>query len=137
MYQYSRAIFLAVRDIVEPEDGTERGQAQRELLVACEQAVERLAADPRYFAHPALSLFSDIRRHFPIGQQARVLAVVDQVMMLATAQVQRELDRLGELDARCQAMTRKGRPCQRTPLSRVGYCPSHLHLARRPSRLAS
>jgi hypothetical protein len=137
MYQYSRAIFLAVRDIVEPQDGSEREHAQREVLIACEQAVERLAADPRYFAHPALSLFSDIRRHFPIGQQARVLAVVEQVMTLATEQVQRELDRLGELDARCQATTRKGRPCQRTPLARVGYCPSHLHVARRPSRLAS
>ena len=137
MYQYSRAIFLAVREFVEPEDGSEREHAQREVLVACEQAVERLAADPRYFAHPALSLFSDVRRYFPIGQQARVLAVVEQVMTLANEQVRRELDRLGELDARCQATTRKGRPCQRTPLARVGYCPSHLHLARRPSRLAS
>jgi hypothetical protein len=137
MYQYSRAIFLAVREFVEPEDGIDREHAQREVLVACEQAVERLAADPRYFAHPALSLFSDVRRHFPIGQQARVLAVVEQVMTLANEQVRRELDRLGELDARCQATTRKGRPCQRTPLARVGYCPSHLHLARRPARLAS
>ena len=28
----------------------------------------------------------------------------------------------------CQAMTRKGRPCQRPPLPRSEYCPSHQHL---------
>ena len=29
----------------------------------------------------------------------------------------------------CRATTRKGTPCQRTPLPRNGYCPSHQHLA--------
>jgi len=29
---------------------------------------------------------------------------------------------------RCQAMTRKGKPCQRQPLPGSEYCPSHQHL---------
>jgi hypothetical protein len=30
--------------------------------------------------------------------------------------------------ARCRATTRKGKPCQRTPLPERDYCPSHQHL---------
>jgi hypothetical protein len=29
----------------------------------------------------------------------------------------------------CRATTRRGTPCQRTPLPHIGYCPSHQHLA--------
>ena len=39
----------------------------------------------------------------------------------------------GALDggvARCRATTRKGKPCQRTPLPERDYCPSHQHLER-------
>jgi hypothetical protein len=32
--------------------------------------------------------------------------------------------------ARCRATTRKGKPCQRTPLPERDYCPSHQHLDR-------
>ena len=32
--------------------------------------------------------------------------------------------------ARCHATTRKGKPCQRTPLPERDYCPSHQHLER-------
>ena len=31
---------------------------------------------------------------------------------------------------RCHATTRKGKPCQRTPLPDRDYCPSHQHLER-------
>ena len=34
--------------------------------------------------------------------------------------------------ARCRATTRKGKPCQRTPLPEREYCPSHQHLEARP-----
>ena len=37
--------------------------------------------------------------------------------------------------ARCHATTRKGKPCQRTPLPERDYCPSHQHLER--SRVAA
>jgi len=33
--------------------------------------------------------------------------------------------------ARCRATTRKGKPCQRTPLPDRDYCPSHQHLETR------
>ena len=33
--------------------------------------------------------------------------------------------------ARCRATTRKGKPCQRTPLPERDYCPSHQHLETR------
>jgi hypothetical protein len=36
----------------------------------------------------------------------------------------------------CQAMTRKGRPCQRPPLPRSDYCPSHQHLTETFEELA-
>ena len=41
--------------------------------------------------------------------------------------------------ARCQATTRKGKPCQRTPLPERDYCPSHQHLDRStvPARAAA
>ena len=45
----------------------------------------------------------------------------------------------GALDggvARCRATTRKGKPCQRTPLPEREYCPSHQHLEREPVALA-
>jgi hypothetical protein len=32
----------------------------------------------------------------------------------------------------CKATTRKGKPCQRTPLPGRDYCPSHQHLEERP-----
>ena len=81
MYQYSRAIFLAVKNLVdESQPGMGRVEAQRRVLTACEAAVERLAADPRYFARPTRSLFEEIRRYFPITQQARVYVAVDEVI---------------------------------------------------------
>jgi hypothetical protein len=38
--------------------------------------------------------------------------------------------------ARCRATTRKGRPCQRTPLPERDYCPSHQHLETPTPRFA-
>jgi hypothetical protein len=35
--------------------------------------------------------------------------------------------------ARCRATTRKGKPCQRTPLPEREYCPSHQHLEATPA----
>ena len=46
----------------------------------------------------------------------------------------------GALDggiARCRATTRKGKPCQRTPLPDRDYCPSHQHLERSKSPRSS
>jgi hypothetical protein len=62
--------------------------------------------------------------------QLYVWRVIDSNMRLATE----FLDQLPEgvgLDGRprqCHANTRKGTPCQRTPLPGRDYCPSHKHL---------
>jgi len=37
----------------------------------------------------------------------------------------------------CRATTRKGTPCQRMPLPRNGYCPSHQHLVETEEILAA
>ena len=138
MYQYSRAIFLAVKNLVdESQPGVGRVEAQRRVLAACEAAVERLAADPRYFARPTRSLFEEIRRYFPITQQAQVAWAVTEGVTAATSFIENQIE-AGAFDggvARCRATTRKGKPCQRTPLPERDYCPSHQHLER--SRVAA
>ena len=132
MYQYSRAIFLAVKDLVdESQPGVSRVEAQRRVLAACEAAVERLAADPRYFARPTRSLFEEIRRYFPITQQARVYVAVDEVISRVVEAAEAELQRRSDLLGRCRALTRKGQPCQRGAMPESEYCPSHAHLDER------
>jgi hypothetical protein len=138
MYHYSRAIFRAVKDLIderEPEDA--RTEARRRVLAACEDTLARLADDPRYFARPSQSLFEDIRRYFPIQHQAQVRVAVDGIIGMAADEITRELERAGRFDGRCRALTRKGRPCQRAPLPDGDYCPSHQNLPRRRAPLAS
>ena len=87
MYHYSRAIFRALKDMVEPQtDSVTPGEARRQVLEACERTVQRLAEDPRYFARPARSLFEEIRFYFPITQQARVYFVIDRAIGVPGAQ---------------------------------------------------
>ena len=73
MYQYSRAIYRSIKDLVDPYvDPQTQLTYRREVLAACEGTMERLAADPHYFAKPDKALFQDIRRYFPITVQAQV-----------------------------------------------------------------
>jgi hypothetical protein len=137
MYRFSRAIFLEIKDQVDPHPDTLTvAQAKRRVLQCCEATIERLARDPRYFAKPSQSLFHEIRHLFPISQQARVYGVIDHYIQRAIAHINEELERSGEgAAARCRATTRKGKPCQRTPLPDREYCPSHQHLEERPVSL--
>ena len=134
MYQYSRAIYRSVKDLIEPyADRETQLEARRAVLVACEQTMERLATDPLYFAKPDRALFQDIRRHFPITAQAEVAWAVQQGVKAAVDFIEEQIES-GLLDggvARCRATTRKGKPCQRTPLPDRDYCPSHQHLETR------
>jgi hypothetical protein len=133
MYRFSRAIYREVAcDIIEdPYAGGTRVNHER-VLRACEAAVERLATDRRYFAHPARTLFSDIRAYFPMNAQLRVLRVIERYLDLADEFLKRlpqnGFDAYGN-PLQCRASTRKGTPCQRMPLAHNGYCPSHQHLA--------
>ena len=133
MYQYSRAIYRSVKNLVDPySDQETQLESRRSVLAACEQTMERLASDPLYFAKPDRALFQDIRRYFPITAQAEVAWAVREGVAAAAAFIQEQIE-AGALDggvARCRATTRKGKPCQRTPLPERDYCPSHQHLER-------
>ena len=132
MYRFSRAIYRELADevIEDPHGGLYLNHER--VLKACESAVERLATDRHYFAHPSRTLFNDIRVYFPMTSQLRVLRVIQRYLELAD-QFLRRLPQNG-FDAygnplQCRASTRKGTPCQRMPLPHNGYCPSHQHLA--------
>ena len=133
MYQYSRAIYRSVKNLVDPySDSETQLESRRAVLTACELTMERLATDPLYFAKPDRALFQDIRRYFPITAQAQVAWAVREGVQAATTFIQEQIE-AGALDggvARCRATTRKGKPCQRTPLPERDYCPSHQHLER-------
>ena len=96
------------------------------VLRSCELCVERLATDSHYFAKPTKTLFNDIRIYFPMSAQLRVYKTVDRYICFA-----REYFAANPVAERleCRATTRRGTPCQRTPLPHNGYCPSHQHLA--------
>ena len=141
MYRFSRAIYRELAgEII--EDPNHRGtQTNHEhVLRACESAVERLATDRHYFAHPARTLFKDIRIYFPLHVQARVLRIIDRYLDYADeflrSQPNNGYDVYGN-PLRCRASTRKGTPCQRMPLPHNGYCPSHQHLAETEERESS
>ncbi len=131
MYQYSRAIYRSIKDLIDPyADWDEQIESRRAVLVCCEQTMERLAKDPLYFSRPDRALFQDIRRYFPITVQAEVAWAVQAGVTAATHFIEEQIE-AGALDggiARCRATTRKGKPCQRTPLPDRDYCPSHQHL---------
>jgi hypothetical protein len=131
MYQYSRAIYRSMIDHIDPySDRETQLESRRAVLEACEQTMERLASDPLYFAKPERALFQDIRRYFPITAQAQVAWAVNQGVKAAVDFIEEQIES-GLLDggiARCRATTRKGKPCQRTPLPERDYCPSHQHL---------
>lgn len=131
MYQYSRAIYRSIKDLIDPyADTSTRLGYRRAVLEQCEDTMERLADDPHYFARPDRALFADIRRYFPITAQARVAWSVREGVSAATTFIEQQVE-AGLLDggvARCHATTRKGKACQRTPLPSRDYCPSHQHL---------
>jgi hypothetical protein len=131
MYQYSRAIYRSVKDMIDPYgDRESQIESRRAVLEACEHTMERLASDPLYFAKPDRALFQDIRRYFPITCQSDVAWAVTQGVSAAQQFIEEQIE-AGALDggvARCRATTRKGKPCQRTPLPDRDYCPSHQHL---------
>jgi hypothetical protein len=133
MYGISRAIYRELAGgITEDPHGPGHYENHERVLRACEATVERLATDRHYFAHPARTLFTDIRAYFPVHEQERVLRVIERYLEVLDAYLQTQpnngFDVYGN-PLRCRASTRRGTPCQRMPLPRNGYCPSHQHLA--------
>ena len=102
------------------------------VLQACEAAVHRLVTDRHYFAHPARTLFGEIRWRFPLEAQTRVLALIERRVASTRALLESDNAVTYELSGvrpRCRATTRKSRNCGHTPDPRTGYCSFHRHLA--------
>lgn len=129
MYQFSRSIYreLAPKVINSSDSGC---ASKQQILSSCEATMRRLLNDRRYFAKPTKALFSELRGHFPMGEQLFVLQVVDRNVKLALRYLdQAPADELALIVEReCKAHTRRGTPCQREPLPGRDYCPSHKHL---------
>jgi hypothetical protein len=133
MYQFSRAIYRELAPYVIEDKPATQVESNREIVLReCEAAIERLMTDHRYFARPSRTLFANVRPYFSIGDLPRVFCVIDRNVSFAREFLKREPDYAFEtmrIERCCQAMTRKGTPCQRQPLPRSEYCPSHQHLA--------
>jgi hypothetical protein len=131
MYQFSRSMYRELGGDVVPERGEELQVTRQRFLRACEVSMERLALDRHYFARPVRTLFNDVRRFFPIGQQMRVYRIVENHVRLAAEYVDSQARQGVTFDGSplcCHASTRKGTACQRVPLPGSKYCPSHKHL---------
>lgn len=139
MYQFSRAIYreLAPR-ILPPAQGASQTANHEQVLRACEAVVARMATDRHYIANPARTLYCDIRAYFPMSEQGHVHRVVTRYLGYAERYlIENPVAAYTAVAGRapqCRATTRKGSACQRVPLPRNGYCPSHQHLAETENR---
>ncbi len=128
MYRYSRAIYrdlhpLLLEGAIRPEVG------RRLLLAACERTIERLARDHRRFARPEAALFGDVRSLFPVSRQLRVFTIIEAHLGAAVGYLDQEIAERGSADLlRCRATNRKGKACQRVPVTGSDFCPSHRYL---------
>jgi hypothetical protein len=108
------------------------------VLRACEQVVKRMATDHHYFARPERTLFYDIRNYFTMHDQEHVHEVVCRYVGYAqqflVEHPHEGYAAVSGATPQCRATTRKGTACQRVPLPRNGYCPSHQHLAETEDR---
>jgi hypothetical protein len=131
MYRFSRSIYRELAPRVVEDESDRTGCRNKQLVLdACEGAIRRLTYDRRYFARPARSLFKEVRPYFRMQDQLVAWRVVETNIGLALEFLARLPEGVG-LDGRspeCHAHTRRGTPCQRTPLPGRDYCPSHKHL---------
>lgn len=140
MYQFSRAIYRELApQIAPPQSSVDAAGVNHEhVLRACEAVIERMATDRHYFAHPARTLYCDIRSYFPMSRQGHVHSVVNRYIAYAERYLQENpiaaYTAVSGRPPQCRATTRKGSACQRVPLPHNGYCPSHQHLAETEDR---
>jgi len=139
MYQFSRAIYRELSPhIVAPPPGVGVNSNHESVLRDCEAVVKRMATDRHHFARPARTLFCDIRNYFPMTAQEHVHEVVCRYVGYAQQFLEEHphegYTAVSGEHPQCRATTRKGTACQRVPLPRNGYCPSHQHLAETEDR---
>jgi hypothetical protein len=142
MYQFSRAIYRELAPhILAPTTGIGLASNNPRVLRACEEVVERMAIDRHSFARPARTLFCEIRSFFPMAAQRHVFRVISLYLTLAEKYLDEHplegYTAVSGAPPQCRATTRKGTACQRVPLPRNGYCPSHQHLAATEDQLAA
>jgi len=132
MYHFSRAIYRELAPyVLEDRPSAQRESNRSIVLRECESSIGRLMTDRRYFARPSRTLFNDVRPYFAIADLPRVYVAIDRHVQAALRFLARVPDYAFDsqgVPRRCQANTRKGRPCQRQPLPASEYCPSHQHL---------
>lgn len=133
MFHISRAMYRELAgDLTSARD-------RAHVLRACEAAVHRLATDRFYFAHPARTLFADIRWRFPLAAQTRVYEVVDRHLSSLRDELESSAAATYLLTGeqlRCRATTRRSVRCGHEPDPRTGYCAWHRHLADQPQYAA-
>ena len=134
MYRFSRAIFVEIKDLVDPHPETVSAPGGPAPGAAVLRGHDRAARPGPALLREAQRGASspEIRHLFSISDQVRVYRSIDRHIGAAVVHILDELERAGEGAAhRCRATTRKGKPCQRTPLPDREYCPSHQHLEER------
>ena len=105
----------------------QRAKPSREVRLG--DTIERLARDHRRFARPAASLFADVRALFPVSRQLMVYDIIEAHMNAAIEFLDAEIAERGSADLlRCRATNRKGKACQRVPVTGSDYCPSHRYM---------
>ena len=132
MYQFSRSIYRELAGHISDENSSSNTESNHlKVLQACEQSIERLMVDRRYFAYPTRTIFNDIRVYFSMADQALVYSIINKHVRIADEYFAQLPDAVYEANGtprRCHAMTRKSTACARQPLSGSDYCPSHQHL---------
>lgn len=126
MFHISRAMYRELADeLVDVRD-------RKAVLCACERTVHRLVTDRFYFAHPARTLFNEVRWRFPLHAQTHARDVIERHLSALRAELERDLEATYALTGarlRCRATTRRSVPCTHDPDPRTGYCSWHRHLA--------
>ena len=134
MYQYSRAIYRSIKDLIDPY--ADRRDAAR----VPPPGARRVRADD---GAPRRRIPTTSRS--PTGCSSRTSGATSRSPPRRRSPgrcsrasprpcdfIEEQIE-AGAFDggvARCRATTRKGKPCQRTPLPDREYCPSHQHLER-------
>ena len=139
MYQFSRAIFRELSNVLPPAEEPEATLARQRLLATCESMVERLALTWPYVGRPVRRLFYEIRHLFPIGAQLTVYRSCETHLGQALAYLESQWRDGIAPDggpASCLASSRRGSPCRRRPAPESHYCPSHKHLEPTPEEMA-
>lgn len=133
MYALSRALYKDIAPYITDEHVNGVNSDVREVVLsACEQTMDRIADDWRYFNHPDRFLFEQVRAYFPITEQLRVYNLiarhVERALQVARTYAARGYKPDGTR-LRCRATTRRSTPCMRNIIPGTEYCPSHQHLA--------